>query len=200
MSEPITFYFDFSSPYGYLAAQRIDEVAARQGRTVAWRPFLLGVVFKQTRAEPLLNLPLKGDYARHDIARTARRLGVPFVLPRSFPFMAVAPSRAFYWLHDQDPEAARGLAKALYHKAFGEGGDISLPEAVAEVAAGQGVDRDALLSALQDPGVKDRLKREVDAAVQAGAFGSPMFFVDGEPFWGVDRLPDVEAWLASGGW
>jgi len=196
----MTFYFDFSSPYGYLAAQRIDEVAERQGRTVAWRPFLLGVVFKQTRAEPLLNLPLKGDYARHDIARTARRLGVPFVLPQSFPFMAVASSRAFYWLHDQDPKAAWALAKALYHKAFGEGGDISRPEAVAEVAAGQGVDRDALLAALQDPAVKDRLKREVDAAVQAGAFGSPFFLVDGEPFWGVDRLPDVEAWLESGGW
>ena len=74
MAEPIEFYFDFSSPYGYLGAQRIDEIGARHGRDVAWKPFLLGAVFKTTRSEPLLGIPMKGDYARVDIPRMARLL------------------------------------------------------------------------------------------------------------------------------
>lgn len=200
MSEAIRFYFEFSSPYGYLAAQRIDAVVAAHGRSVDWRPFLLGVVFKHTGGEPLLNIPLKGDYARHDLARSARRMGVPFQLPDTFPFMAVAASRVFYWLKDRDPEAAKRLALALYHRAFGEGRDIASREAVAEVAAGQGIDRDAVLAAQQDPAVKARLKQETDDAIAAGVFGSPFFVVDGEPFWGHDRLADVAAWLDAGGW
>ncbi len=69
-----------------------------------------------------------------------------------------------------------------------------------EVASGQGVDADSLRAALGDPAVKERLKREVAAAVERGVFGSPFIFVDGEPFWGNDRLADVERWLETGGW
>ena len=106
MTAPIDFYFDFSSPYGYLAAEQIDDLAAKHGREVAWRPILLGAVFPQTGSQPLLNIPLKGDYARRDIERSARLLGISFQIPPGFPFMSVAACRAFYWLHDQDPAKA----------------------------------------------------------------------------------------------
>ena len=102
MAAPIDFYFDFSSPYGYLASCRIDEVAARHDRKVNWRPFLLGVAFKLTGSGPLTSQGPKGDYALHDFARTARLLGVPFAMPEGFPFASVAAARAFYWLLDQD--------------------------------------------------------------------------------------------------
>ena len=69
---PIDFYFDFSSPYGYLAAERIEALAAKHGRTVDWHPMLLGVVFKQTGAQPLTQVPVKGPYSRRDFARSAR--------------------------------------------------------------------------------------------------------------------------------
>lgn len=200
MTGPIDFYFDFSSPYGYLAARRIDQIGQRFGREVAWRPFLLGVVFKTTGAVPLLNIPIKGDYARRDLARSARRLEVPFVLPAPFPFMSVAACRATYWLTDRDAQAGKALAKALYHAAFGQGRAIGDPKVVAEVAAGLGHDGADVLAAVQTPEVKDRLKREVDAAVARGVFGSPYTVVDGEPFWGYDRLEDVSLWLESGGW
>ena len=72
MADPIDFYFDFSSPYGYFASTQIDRIAAKHGREVAWRPILLGAVFKVTRQQPLPTIPLKGDYARHDHARSAR--------------------------------------------------------------------------------------------------------------------------------
>ena len=66
MADPIDFYFDFSSPYGYFAAEKIDALAAQHGRGVNWRPILLGAVFKVNGQQPLANIPLKGDYAAHD--------------------------------------------------------------------------------------------------------------------------------------
>lgn len=200
MAAPIEFYFDFSSPYGYLGAQQIDEIGAKHGREVAWKPFLIGAVFKTTRSEPLLGIPMKGDYARIDLPRAARRLGVPFILPSPFPFMSVAACRAYYWLSDRDPAKAKELAKAIYRASFGEGQDMSGAQAVVEVAAGLGVDSGELSAALQDQAVKDRLRREVDAGIEKGVFGSPFILVDGEPFWGHDRLDTVDKWLETGGW
>jgi len=200
MAEPIEFYFDFSSPYGYLASHRIDEIGARHGRAVAWKPFLLGVVFKANGQQPLQNIPMKGTYSLHDMQRSARLLGVAFKMPDRFPFMSVAACRAFYWLGDRDAARARDLAKALYNAAFGDGRDISGAEGVVEVASTLGIDREALGAALQDPAVKGRLRAEADAAVQREVFGSPYMFVDGEPFWGHDRLDQVDRWLSTGGW
>ena len=200
MQQPIEFYFDFSSPYGYLMAQGVEDLAARHGRDVEWKPFLLGVVFKITGQQPLLNMPVKGDYARRDLARSARAISVPFVVPQAFPFRSQAACRAFYWLHDRDKDQAKALAQAIYLAAFGHGRDVSEPETVIDIAAGLGVSREELGVALDDPNVKDRLRREVDQAVAKGVFGSPFLLVDGEPFWGYDRLPDVERWLESGGW
>lgn len=196
----IEFYFDFSSPYGYLAAQQIDDVAAAAGASVIWRPFLLGAVFPVTGSAPLLGQPMKGDYATRDLARSARRLDVAFRLPAPFPFSGVAASRAFYWLEAREPGEAVGFAKRAYRAIFGDGRDLSKPAAVAALFAAAGGDGDALIAGIAEPTVKDRLRAEVDAAIARGAFGSPFFLVGDEPFWGADRLPDVAAWLASGGW
>jgi 2-hydroxychromene-2-carboxylate isomerase len=200
MANPIDFYFDFSSPYGYLASTKIDEVAAKHGRSVIWRPILLGAIFKITGGQPLPTIPLKGSYAMHDLARTARRLNVPFKLPSKFPVAATAPSRAFYWVHDRDPALARALARALFHAYFAEDRDISNPEVTGNVAARLDVSKEELRKALEEPAVKERLRSEVGAAIERGVFGSPYIVVDGEPFWGVDRLAEVEQWLESGGW
>ena len=200
MPSPIEFYFDFSSPYGNLAAQRIEEVAEEHEREVSWRPFLLGAVFKITGARPLPHTPMKDRYSAIDMPRAARLLGVPFVMPEPFPFQSLAACRAYYWLAQDDPARSRDFAQAVFHGAFGAGRDMSSPEAVIEEAAKLGIDREALAAALQDPAVKDRLRREVDAAIERGVFGSPFFFLDDEPFWGHDRLDQVDRWLETGGW
>lgn len=200
MPESIEFYFDFSSPYGYLAAERIDALAARHERAVSWRPFLLGVAFKETGSQPLLHIPLKGPYALRDLERTARLMGVPFAIPESFPFMSVAAARAYYWMLEQDATKAVSLAKALYRETFGNGRDIESTEAVAAVCAAEGLNRDAAEAALRDPAVKQRLREEVEAAMEKGVFGSPLFVVDGEPFWGIDKLDHLDLWLERGGW
>lgn len=200
MPEPIDFYFDFSSPYGYLASRRIDAIAAKHGRGVSWRPHLIGAAFKTTGSQPLLGIPMKGDYARVDMPRAARRYGIPFVLPPRFPFLSVVAARAFYWLDDSDSAKAADLARALYNATFGEGRDIADAATVVEIATGLGVDAGALTAALGDPAVKDRLKTEVNAAIERGVFGSPYIFVDGEPFWGHDKLDEIDRWLETGGW
>ena len=200
MAAPIDFYFDFSSPYGYIASHRIDAIAAKHGRAVNWRPYLLGVAFKATGMAPLSEQPMRGEYSLRDISRSARFHGVTLVMPEPFPVNALAPSRAYYWLLDQDAEEAKTLAKALFGAYFAAGRNVSQAEVVADVAAEQGGDREALLAALGDPAVKDRLRRETDEALERGAFGSPFVFVDGEPFWGNDRLDMVDKWLETGGW
>jgi 2-hydroxychromene-2-carboxylate isomerase len=192
---PIDFYFDFSSPYGYFAATRIDELAQSYGRSVVWRPMLLGAVFKITGQQPLSTVPLKNTYMAHDLARTAKLLRIPFKLPTKFPAGMQAPARAFYWVGDRDRDLAKKLAKALFHAYYAEDRVISNPEVTGNVAAKLGVDKAELLQALNDPAVKERLRTEVDAAIERGVFGSPYIVVDGEPFWGSDRLDQVEQWL-----
>ena len=200
MANPIDFYFDFSSPYGYFAASKIEDIAARHGREVTWRPILLGAVFKTTGGQPLTSIPLKGKYATHDLERTARLLNIPFKLPTRFPIASTAPSRAFYYVYNKDPSAAKRLALAYFVAYFADGVDISTTESTIEVAAHAGLDRNEMAHALNDPAVKDRLRREVEAAIGLGVFGSPYIVVDGEPFWGSDRLDQVERWLETGGW
>jgi 2-hydroxychromene-2-carboxylate isomerase len=150
--------------------------------------------------QPLAAIPLKNVYMKHDLERTARLLNVPFRLPSKFPISTTAPARAFYSLNNKDPALAKRLALALYVAYFADDIDISSPERTVEIAVHAGVDKEEITQAISDPGVKDRLRREVDAAVSLGVFGSPYIVVDGEPFWGADRLDQVEKWLSTGGW
>ncbi len=198
MPAAIDFYFDYSSPYGYFAAMKIDDLAAKNGRSVNWKPILLGTVFKVTGGQPLPILPLKGPYALRDILRSARFHGLPYQQPSKFPVATQTPARAFYWVNDRDPALAKKLAQALYQAYFVQDRDISSPEITADVAATLGLQRDEVLAALNDAAVKDRLKNEVDAAIKLGVFGSPYIVVDGEPFWGIDRFDQIEHWLARG--
>ena len=200
MTKTIDFYFDFSSPYGYLASTRVDALALKHGATVEWRPFLLGAVFKLTGAAPLTGIPIKGDYALHDWARAARRYGVPFHMPAQFPFGTVTACRAYYHLRQKDPAGAVKLAKALLHAAFGEGRDICPVESVGAIAEAHGFDAEDILAGIQSAPVKELLKHEVEHAIARGVFGSPFFMVEGEGFWGEDRLDEVAEWLDRGGW
>ena len=201
MPAPIEFYFDFSSPYGYLASEKIDAIAARHGRKVRWRPILLGVVFKQTGAVPLTLAPLKGEYSLHDFSRSARFMGIPYAHPATFPLATQHAARAYYWLFDQ-PHGhgmARNFARAAYRALFVDGRDISDPAVVLELAVQLGADRAALTEALASTALKDRLKAECEAAIGKGVFGSPYLIVDDEAFFGADRLPQLERWLETGG-
>lgn len=200
MSEPIQFYFDFSSPYGYLGSHLIEAVAARHGRPLAWKPFMLGAVFQRTGGQPLVSLPLKGDYAKRDMVRGAAFHGVPFSFPPKFPAKSVTACRGFYWLEAHDPDKAVPFAKAVYRAFFFEKRDIDQAAVLAEIAASLAIDAEAMGAGLRDETVKAKLFAVNAEALEAGVFGSPFFIVEGEPFWGVDRLDQLDRWLATGGW
>lgn len=200
MAAALDFYFDFSSPYGYLAATKIEALAAKHGRGVNWRPILLGAAMKVTGGLPLPQIPLKRDYAMRDFVRSARFHGAPFRVPSSFPISTVPAVRAFYWAQGKDPARAVALAKALYAAYFADDIDISRVEEVIRIATGIGFGADEVAAGIGDQAVKDRTKAEVDAAIAKGVFGSPFIVVDGEAFWGMDRFDQIEKWLATGGW
>jgi 2-hydroxychromene-2-carboxylate isomerase len=200
MPAAIDFYFDFSSPYGFLASERIEAVAARHGRDIDWHPMLLGVVFKQTGVLPLTQVPLKGDYAKRDFARSARLHGIAFRMPSVFPISTQGPARIVLWLQRARPELAVPVLHELYRAFFVYDVDISNPDRAAAIAARRGVDQAAARAAIDDPAMKDALRLENEKAIAAGVFGSPFTVVDGEPFWGVDRLDQVDRWLSKGGW
>jgi 2-hydroxychromene-2-carboxylate isomerase len=200
MPAPIDFYFDFSSPYGYLASEKIEAIAAKHGRSVSFKPMLLGVIFKQTGAAPLTNVPLKGDYSKRDFTRSARLLDVPFRMPGKFPISTQVAARIVLWIAQSNVESSRAAVHALYRAYFTQGVDISEPGKAVEVAAQVGVDASAIHAAVESAPVKDFLRRANEEAIAAGVCGSPYIVVDGEPFWGSDRLDQVDRWLATGGW
>lgn len=197
---PIEFWFDFSSPYAYLAAMQIADMAEEHDRTVVWRPFLLGVVFKENGSAPLTKQPMKAAYMNHDVERFARLYDIDFKWPDTFPLPTQAAARAYYWLEQQNPALAADFVAVVFDALFARNRDISDPATVLNIAEKMGADRAALAAALDDDAVKDKLKAVCAEAVERGIFGAPMTIVDGEMFWGADRLWMVEEWLESGGW
>jgi 2-hydroxychromene-2-carboxylate isomerase len=198
MPAPIEFYFDFASPYSYLALQAIDTLATKYRRSVAYKPMLLGAAFKVSGVGVLTEIPLKGEYAKRDFARSARFAGLPFRMPTTFPLNTVNTARAMLWLQSIGSAKATAFMQRAFHAYFVEDRNINDPAVLGGIAADLGIDAAALQAAIQDPAIKDRLKAHVDEAVARGVFGAPFVFVDGEPFWGHDRLPQIERWLATG--
>jgi len=177
----IEFYFDFASPYGFIAAMQIEAI----GRAVRWHPFLLGAVYKAVGQSPLQH-PLKRAYVIDvDAPRMARRLGLDLKVPAGFPEHALPPSRAFYWINRQDP--AKAILTA-YRRYWLQGCPTSDAEVAVDAAASIGYHDDAVREGMQTAETKDELVFENQEAIRRGVFGSPFFIRDGEPFWGSDRM------------
>lgn len=198
MATPIEFYFDYSSPYSYLASESIEQLAGRYGRDVAYKPILLGAAFKIAGTGPVVDVPLKGEYSKRDMQRSARFAAVPFVLPDPFPIATVAAARAHIWLDETDPTRAPAFVHAVFREYFVAGRNIADSAVLAGVLRRIGADAEQALAAIQQAPIKERLRALVDSALARGVFGAPFIFVDGEPFWGHDRLAQVEKWLATG--
>lgn len=199
MPTPIEFWFDFSSPYSYLASEKIEEIAARYGRTVEFKPTLLGAIFKTTGGAPLTELaPAKANYFKHDFARSARFAGVPYKAPSVFPIPTVNAARALLWLQQHDAATALRFFHAAFRAYFALDRNLTEPTVLAALATEVGADAVQVARGFQQPEIKDKLKALVEESIARGVFGAPTIFVDGEMFWGHDRLPQVERWLASG--
>lgn len=183
MPRTIEFFFDFASPYTYLAATQIEAVAQRAGAELIWRPFLLGGVFKSVGNAPPAVLAPRGAYMLQDLGRWARFYGVPLRFPSTFPVNSLLAMRALQGMSRAERPAA---AHRVFHAHWVEDRDISDPAVLTPLLG------EAALARANDPEVKDRLRRTTEEAVTRGAFGAPTFFVGETMFFGNDRLQFVE--------
>lgn len=196
---PIDFYFDFSSPYSYIANEWIDALAARHGRVVRRRAILLGVTFQAAELKSPVSYPIKRDYALRDFARSARFEGLPYRMPSTFPIPTQNAARVFWWLQEtQGAEAAAAWTRSAFRAFFTRDIVLSDPATLKALLAESGVDAAAAEAAWNDPVWKDRLRQANEQAIAAGVFGAPFFVIDGEPFWGNDRKLQMERWLGQG--
>ena len=194
MAKPaVEFWFDFGSSYAYFASLEVEALMEKHGRTVVWRPFMLGAAFEVTGARGLSRTPMKREYAGHDWRRIARLRGVTYNPSPTHPPIALPTMRAFYALERSDPAAAVRFAKAAFQAAYVDGRDVGDLGVVLELSG-------LAAETVGDPEIKALAKARSEEAISRGVFGSPWFFVDDEPFWGWDRLPMIDDWLTRGGW
>ena len=154
MASAIDFYFDFSSPYGYLAAEMIEALGQRVNRAVNWHPILLGVVFKATGGQPLTMAPMKGPYSENDFRRSAAFYGVPYRAPSVFPIAAQNPARAVLWMQEWHPAHAKKFTLDLYRAFFRADRDISKLDVIGDIAAGLGYSAEEVIAATQSDDIK----------------------------------------------
>ncbi len=183
----LEFFFDFTSPYSYLASTQVEGVAARTGATLRYRPFLLGGVFKATGNRAPIETVAKGRHMWTDLTRWAKRLEIPLRRPQTFPVPSILALRAVL---AAPPEALPTSCHAVFKAIWAEDREVGKPEVLAAVLTEVGLDGQALVAAA--PGLKEALAAQTQEAVDRGAFGAPAFFVGGELYMGNDRLDFVE--------
>ena len=197
---PIDFYFDFASPYGYFMSEKINALAERHGRTVTWRPILLFALLRALGLPPPFEHPVKLHYITADFERSARFLEIPYDLPPAFPALTQHAARAFYLLNQQMPATAMLFAQSVLRAYFRQGRDISTIDTIAHLVceASDSLGPETAVNGLLKSDIaKALLQDAITAAVDQKVFGSPFIIIDGEPFFGVDRLPQIAAKLAG---
>ena len=190
MARTLEFYFDYGSPYSYLADTQVEAIARRTGAVLARRPMLLGGVFKATGNHSPAELPQKSAWSGFDMPLWARHYGVPFQRNPFFPVNTLALMRGAA-AAEIDGVFER-YHPAVFRAMWVEGRNLNDIKEVAAVLAAAGLDAQKFGNRIQDQDVKDRLKATTDDAVARGVFGAPTSFVDGQMFFGNDRLPFVE--------
>jgi len=191
---PLVFYFDFISPYAFVASTQVHAIAARNGRTVDLVPVLFAGLLEAHGTKGPAEIPAKRAYLFRDVYRKAHRLGLPeLVLPPSHPFNPLLALRVAALPTDAD--AKRRLVDSLFAATWLEGTGIESPAAVAAAATRAGLDGEALVRAAQQPEVKQQLRKATEDAVARGVFGVPTILADGEMFWGIDGMEHVETFL-----
>lgn len=190
MARTLEFYFDYGSPYSYLADTQVEAVAQRAGATLQRKPMLLGGVFKATGNASPMTVALKSKWSAFDMPMWARHYGVPFLRNPFFPVNTLALMRGA--AAAQIDGLFERYHPAIYKAMWVDGRNLNDIDEIAAVLTAAGLDATKFGKRIQDQDVKDRLKATTDEAVARGVFGAPTCFVDNMMFFGNDRLPFVE--------
>ncbi|MFN8643964.1 MAG: 2-hydroxychromene-2-carboxylate isomerase [Candidatus Binatia bacterium] len=191
----VEYFFDYVSPFAYLADTQLPALAQRAGAEIVHRPFFLGGVTQATKNSPPITVPNKGRYMFVEIQRWAKRYGVPANPNPHFPVNTLTAMRVAVAALG-DPRFA-DLHRALFRAVWVDGRNLADEAVLAATVAAAGLDAAALLARAKEQPAKDALRCNTEEAVERGAFGAPTFFVGDEMFWGNDRLDFVEAALAG---
>ena len=198
----LTFFYDLSSPWTYLAFNNVQEVIVETQATVSWRPFLVGGVFNAVnqsvyaaRSNP--NDP-KVIHSFTWLHEWARLTNLPLDFPTAHhPVKSVLPMRMCCALED-DQEMRKAFTQAAFDAYFADGRNIDDPLVMADVAQSIGLEGEALLNRAVEPAIKDRLRANTEEAIAKGAYGSPTMIVNGaQLYFGNDQLPLVRQALAG---
>jgi 2-hydroxychromene-2-carboxylate isomerase len=195
MSKSVEFFYDFGSPATYLAHTQMPALAERTGASVRYRPMLLGGVFKATGNQSPIVIPAKGKWLGGDLNRFARRYGVAFEFPKSFPVNTLHLMRGAVVAEEEDNLAP--YTDAVFQAMWVEGKDMTDSGVIAGVLSAAGLDAGHVFERVQEPDIKQKLIAYTEEAVKRGTFGAPTFFVGEDMFWGQDRLDFVEEALAA---
>jgi 2-hydroxychromene-2-carboxylate isomerase len=193
MQKTIEFFYDFSSPNAYFAAMMLPALAERAGARLQYRPFFLGGLFKLLGAPqtPGMSSPEKAAASMRDLERWSHKHGVPFRFPSRFPMNTLMALRIALLAEELELEP-REWTETVFRAYWVEDRDISSEEVLAELLTGLGKDPAGALASAARPEVKDALRVATEAARARGIFGAPVCAVDGELFFGKDRLDFVE--------
>lgn len=192
----LTFWFDFASTYSYLAAMRADKACEQAGVKLTYKPFLLGPIFHELQGikdSPFNVQPVRGKYMWRDLERLCLKYGLPWQKQTVFPRNSVLAARVALCAGD----AIGPLTKAIFSANFAEDRDINDPEVLRQIVESIGGDGKQALTLSQTPEVKAQLRANTAEAQRLGIFGAPDFIVDGELFFGHDRMEDAIAWAAA---
>jgi len=188
----LTWYYDYSSPYTYLASTRIEGLCGRYGARLEWKPILVGGIFNAVNQSVYesRNTPAKVRYGTKDVADWARYYGVPFRFPSIFPVNSVKALRGAFLAIEA------GVVSAWSHRVFraywAEDRDIADDAVLAEIAAASRLDPERLLAWVASDEARERLRAVTQEAMDRGAFGSPTFFLSEDMYFGNDRLVLLE--------
>ena len=193
----VEIWFEFASTYSYLTVSRAEAACEAAGVAFEWKPFLLGPVFqaKGLSTSPFVLDPIKGAYMWRDVERRAARFGLPFQRPDIFPANGLNAARIMTATLDQ-PWCGE-FARAVFQAQFVRGEDISQFETLAAALQACGVEPEPWLDQAQSDAVNATLRQRTDPAQPRGLFGAPSILVQGELFWGDDRLEDAIAWARA---
>ena len=196
MSKTLEFYFDFGSPTAYLAHKRLQQLSAQYDLLIDYKPMLLGGVFKATGNTTPVAIPAKGQYMlAHDLPRFARRYNVPLNINPHFPINTLHLMRAA--IAAQRLDCMPAYVGAMFDAVWVDGKNMGELDVIAQTLADNELDSEALMALSQDPEVKAQLISNTEAAVERGIFGAPTLFMDGEMYFGQDRLDFVEEALQA---
>lgn len=196
MTRPaVDFWFDFASPYSYVAAMRVRPLANHREVALRFRPFLLGPVFKAQGwgTSPFNIYPAKGRHMWRDLERVCAEIAIPLRRPDPFPQSSLLAARvALIALQNSWGE---DFCRAIFRSEFADGRQIDDPQTISKVLTELAVDAAPIVQAAQSAPIKDRLRAETAEAQRLGIFGAPSFVTaDGELFWGNDRLESALSW------